>query len=120
MVSDLVSVLPQEEADPPIYKLWRNEIIRNSPERLQVLNPHRGELHGVEALNIELQSVLTNDLIDRVGEVDGITLNDKVIQIQNRTSRRGLWDFGFAVGNARKVELLHGELGYVETTNLYR
>src|SRR3546814_4947215 len=68
MVSDLVSVLPQEEADPPIYKLWRNEIIQNSPERLQVLTPHRGELHGVEALNIELQSVLTNDLIDRRSE----------------------------------------------------
>src|SRR3546814_6181434 len=49
MVSDLVSVLPQEEADPPIYKLWRNEIIQNSPERWQVLTPNRGELHGVEA-----------------------------------------------------------------------
>src|SRR3546814_12742446 len=77
MVSDLVSVLPQEEADPPIYKLWRNEIIQNSPERLQVLTPHRGELHGVEALNIELQSVLTNDLIDRVGAVDGLTLRSE-------------------------------------------
>src|SRR3546814_4754200 len=114
MVSDLVSVLPQEEADPPIYKLWRNEIIQNSPERLQVLTPHRGELHGVEALNIELQSVLTNDLIDRVGAVDGITLNDKVIQIQNRTSRRGLWAFDFSVGKARQVELFNGEIGYVE------
>src|SRR3546814_7489555 len=86
MVSDLVSVLPQEEADPPIYKLWRNEIIQNSTERLQVLTPHRGELHGVEALNIELQSVRTNDLIDRVGAVDGIPLTAKVIQSENRKS----------------------------------
>lgn len=120
VVSDLVSVLPRDEADAPIYKLWRNEIIRNSPERLQVLTPHRGELHGVEALNTELQSILTNDLIDRVGAVDGITLNDKVIQIQNRTSRRGLWAFDFALGKARQVELFNGEIGYVEPHNFDR
>lgn len=120
LVSDLISVLPQEETDQPIYKLWRNEIIKNSPERLQVLTPHRGELHGVESLNIELQSVLTNNIIDRVGAVDGVTLNDKVIQIQNRTSRRGLWAFDFALGKARQVELFNGEIGYVEPHNFDR
>lgn len=120
LVSDLVSVLPQQTSDEPIYKLWRNEIIQNSSERLQVLTPHRGELHGVEALNIELQSVLTNDLFDRVGAVDGITLNDKVIQIQNKTSRRGLWAFDFALGKARQVELFNGEIGYVEPHNFDR
>lgn len=120
LVADLVSVLPSDTADEPIYKLWRNEVIENSPERLQVLTPHRGELHGVEALNYELQSVLTNDLIDRVGAVDGITLNDKVIQIQNRTSRCGLWAYDFDLARARQVELFNGEIGYVGPHNFDR
>lgn len=120
LVTDLISVLPRQAADEPIYKLWRNEIIQNSPERLQILTPHRGELHGVEALNVELQSVLTNDLIDRVGAVDGVTLNDKVIQIQNRTSRRGLWAYDFDLKKSRQVELFNGEIGYVEPHNFDR
>ncbi len=119
-VSDLISALPQQAADEPVYKLWRNEIIQNSPERLQVLTPHRGELHGVEALNIELQSVLTNDLIDRVGAVDGITLNDKVIQVRNRTSSRGIWAYDFDLGKPRQVELFNGEIGYAEPHNYDR
>ena len=120
LVSDLVSALPKQAEDEPVYKLWRNEITQNNPERLQVLTPHRGELHGVEALNIELQSVLTNDLIDRVGAVDGITLNDKVIQTRNRTSSRGIWAYDFDLGKARQVELFNGEIGYAEPHNFDR
>src|SRR3546814_8506031 len=47
-------------------------------------------------------------------------MNDKVIQIQNRTSRRGLWAFDFSVGKARQVELFNGEIGYVEPHNFDR
>ncbi|MDD1498566.1 AAA family ATPase [Agrobacterium sp. CNPSo 3708] len=120
LVADIVSVLPENSDEDQVYKLWRNEVMQNKPERLQVLTPHRGELHGVDALNIELQSILTNDLINRVGAVDGITLNDKVIQIQNRTSRRGIWAYDFALGKSRQVELFNGEIGYVEAHNFDR
>src|SRR3546814_20716843 len=44
MVSDLVSVLPQEVAGPTIYNLWRNEIIQNSPNRCPLLTPPRSTL----------------------------------------------------------------------------
>jgi len=58
--------------------------------------------------------------MDRIGAIDGITLNDKVIQIQNRTSRRGLWAYDFDQKKARKVELFNGEIGYVEPHNFDR
>ncbi|MDE1467159.1 ATP-dependent DNA helicase [Aurantiacibacter sp. D1-12] len=120
LIEDLVAALPASDGEEPIYKLWRKEVMQNRPERLQVLTPHRGELHGVDALNVALQSVLTNDLMDRVGAVDGVTLNDKVIQVQNRTSRRGLWAYDFDKNKLRKVELFNGEIGYVEAHNFDR
>ncbi len=120
ILADLTAVLPAGDAGDPLYKIWRKEVMLNRPERLQVLTPHRGEMHGVDALNVKLQSVLTNDLMDRIGAIDGITLNDKVIQIQNRTSRRGLWAYDFGQKKARKVELFNGEIGYVESHNFDR
>jgi exodeoxyribonuclease V alpha subunit len=120
LIADFTAVLPGGADEQQLYKLWRNEIMQNNPERLQVLTPHRGELHGVDALNAELQSVLTNNLFERVGAVDGITLNDKVIQIQNRTSRRGLWAYDFEQKKTRKVELFNGEIGYVDSLKFDR
>lgn len=120
LIADLTAALPANDDDQPLYKVWRKEVMLNKPERLQVLTPHRGEMHGVDALNVELQSVLTNDLMDRIGAIDGITLNDKVIQIQNRTSRRGLWAYDFDQKKSRKVELFNGEIGYVESHNFDR
>ncbi|WP_242115564.1 AAA family ATPase [Sphingomonas lacusdianchii] len=120
ILADLTAMLPPGDDGDPLYKSWRNEVMQNRPERLQVLTPHRGELHGVDALNVKLQSVLTNNLMDRVGALDGITLNDKVIQIQNRTSRRGLWAYDFDQKKACKVELFNGEIGYVEPHNFDR
>jgi len=120
ILADLTAALPPGDEGDPLYKIWLNEVRQRQPERLQVLTPHRGETHGVDALNMELQSVLTNDLMDRIGAIDGITLNDKVIQIQNRTSRRGLWAYDFDQKKARKVELFNGEIGYVELHNFDR
>lgn len=120
LISGLEAALGDKPNDVPVYKLWRSEIMGGNPERLQVLTPHRGELHGVEALNAELQSYLTNDLMDRVGAIDGITLNDKVIQIRNRTSSRGIWAYDFDQKKSRQVELFNGEIGYVEPHNFDR
>ena len=58
--------------------------------------------------------------MDRIGAIDGVTLNDKVIQVQNRTSRRGLWAYDFDQKKSRKVELFNGEIGYVEAHNFDR
>ena len=120
LIVDLTASLPASDGEEPVYKVWRKEVMQNRPERLQVLTPHRGEMHGVDALNVALQSVLTNDLMDRIGAIDGVTLNDKVIQVQNRTSRRGLWAYDFDEKKSRKVELFNGEIGYVEAHNFDR
>src|SRR5260221_8346556 len=39
---------------------------------------HRGELHGVEALNEACQIRIAENVISKIGAVDGITLFDKV------------------------------------------
>jgi len=117
LVTDLVAELPEADEGSEYYKRWRKEVLENDPGRLQILTPHRGELHGVESLNVELQHVLTNDLMDRVGALDGITLNDKVIQITNRTGRKRIWSYNSSDRKAEKIELFNGEIGYANLHN---
>lgn len=108
------------EDDNNSGKAWFNELRTNGPERLQILTPHRGELHGVEALNMTMQSYFTKDNMDKLGAVDGITVNDKVIQTKNRSSRNGLWAYDADVSKARKTDIFNGEIGYVEPHNFDR
>ena len=99
---------PAEHERP--YQLWR-EALKEDPTAFQVLTPHRGELHGVEALNDACQSRVAKALIDRVGAVDGITVFDKVIQYRNRPRSNMIWGYDWNTKQAVQVEVFNGEIG---------
>lgn len=109
-----------KDVDVEVWQIWQDEVYNNRPERIQILSPHRGELHGIEATNLDLQSFLTNDLMKRVGAIDGITLNDKVIQYRNRPKSRPIWAYNFGSKKAEQVEIFNGEIGFVNLHNFDR
>ena len=95
------------------YEIWR-AALGDDPTAFQVLTPHRGELHGVEALNEACQDRIAKFVIDRVGAVDGITLFDKVIQTRNRPKSNPIWGYESTKRQKIKVELFNGEIGTVQ------
>lgn len=94
------------------YQIWR-EALSADPTAFQILTPHRGELHGVEALNEVCQGRISKFIIERIGAVDGITLCDKVIQIRNRPKSDPIWAYNGATRKKLKVEVFNGEIGTV-------
>jgi hypothetical protein len=94
------------------YEVWR-EVLTEDPTSIQILTPHRGELHGVEALNEVCQGRISKFIIDRVGAIDGITLQDKVIQIRNRPRSNPIWAYDASTKKKLTVEVFNGEIGMV-------
>ena len=95
------------------FQVWR-DALSTDPTAFQILTPHRGELHGVEALNEVCQSRISKFTMDRIGTVDGITLSDKVIQIRNRPKSNPIWAYDAAARKKLKVEVFNGEIGTVQ------
>ncbi len=77
--------------------LWYNAL-RKTPTAYQILTPHRGEMHGVEAINAACQKRIAESIISTIGSVDGITLHDKVIQVRNHS----------------KLKIFNGDIGVVK------
>ncbi len=98
------------------YELWRTAFDWK-PEKYQVLTPHRGELHGVEALNEAVQDRVAAGVMHRYGLLDGITLYDKVIQYRNRPQSNPIWAYNFNARRAERVEVFNGEIGFVQKHN---
>jgi exodeoxyribonuclease V alpha subunit len=98
------------------FELWR-AAFEWKPEKYQVLTPHRGELHGVEALNESIQKRVATGVISRYGLLDGITLYDKVIQYRNRPQSNPIWAYNFSTGRPERVEVFNGEIGFVQKHN---
>ncbi|MBW7850623.1 MAG: AAA family ATPase [Rhodospirillales bacterium] len=98
------------------YELWRTAFDWK-PEKYQVLTPHRGELHGVEALNEAVQDRVAAGVMHRYGLLDGITLYDKVIQYRNRPQSNPIWAYNFNARKAERVEVFNGEIGFVQQHN---
>jgi hypothetical protein len=48
----------------------------------------------------------------RLRQVDGIALNDKVIQVRNRPRSRPMWAYNYKPGKNQKVEVYSGEIGF--------
>jgi len=101
------------DADKQPYQVWR-DALNDNPTAFQILTPHRGELHGVEALNEACQTRIAKFVIDRVGAVDGVTLFDKVIQTRNRTKSNPIWAYDSAKRRKVQVEVFNGEIGTVK------
>ena len=99
--------------DRPPYRIWR-DALGGDPTAYQILTPHRGEMHGVEAINEACQMRKAEFVISRVGGVDGITLFDKVIQVRNRPRSNPIWAYNAASREKLKVEIYNGEIGVVQ------
>lgn len=95
------------------YEIWR-DALEDDPTAFQILTPHRGELHGVEALNEACQKRRADFVMSRVGCVDGVTLFDKVIQIRNRPSSNRIWAYRRASREKLKIKIFNGEIGVVQ------
>jgi exodeoxyribonuclease V alpha subunit len=104
---------PVTPSEPP-YKVWR-AALNDDPTAFQILTPHRGALHGVEALNEACQTRIAKGVIDRVGAVDGITLFDKVIQVKNRPKSNMIWAYDAGTKKNIEVEVFNGQIGTVGT-----
>jgi hypothetical protein len=100
-------------ADAPPYLVWRGGF-EDDPTAYQILTRHRGELHGVEALNEACQTRIAENLISRIGAVDGITLFDKVIQVRNRPKSNPIWAYKASTREKLTVEVYNGEIGVAQ------
>ncbi|MER8983694.1 ATP-dependent RecD-like DNA helicase [Mesorhizobium sp. M0843] len=94
------------------YQIWR-EALEGDPTAYQILTPHRGEMHGVEALNEACQKRIADAVIAKIGAIDGITMFDKVIQFRNRPKSNPIWAYDSAKRENVKVEVFNGEIGVV-------
>ena len=100
-----------QDPDKP-YKLWRSAT-EWQPDRYQILTPHRGELHGVEALNSAVQEHVSSAAVRRYGTLSGITLFDKVIQVRNRSRSNRIWAYDVDAKRRERVEIYNGQIGFV-------
>ncbi|HSH86990.1 MAG TPA: AAA family ATPase [Methylophilus sp.] len=94
------------------HELW-DKAYNWKPEYAQVLSPYRGELYGIEALNLVVQQKKSGELIQRKGSLDGITLFDKVIQIRNRTVSDPIYSYDYKTKRVQQCDVFNGELGFV-------
>ena len=102
-----------EIADPDEpWKLWRSAM-EWRPERYQILTPHRGEMHGVEALNSAVQDHVSAAVVQGFGALGGITLFDKVIQVRNRSRSNSIWAYDRNTKRREPIEIYNGQIGFV-------
>ena len=100
-----------QDPDKP-YKLWRSAT-EWQPDRYQVLTPHRGEMHGVEALNSAIQDRVSAEAVRRYGTLSGVTLFDKVIQVRNRSRSNPIWAYDLDARRRERIEIFNGQIGFV-------
>jgi len=99
----------QEQSDS---QKW-GKALQGNINCFQILSPVRGELYGTESINKSVQVFKSQYWLKR-GEVDGITLFDKVIQIVNRPQSRALKGYDFDRRETRQdIEIFNGEIGSV-------
>lgn len=112
MTADMGEDSGADPATMPFYKLW-DKAFNWRPEYSQVLSAYRGELHGIEALNLAIQAHKSGDLIKRKGALDGVALFDKVIQIRNRTVSDPIYGYDLQTKRVDQCDVFNGELGFV-------
>lgn len=112
MSADMAEDAGVDPTSLPFHKLW-DKAYNWRPEYAQVLSPYRGELYGIEALNLVIQQHKSGSLLQRNGALDGITLFDKVIQIRNRSSSDPIYGYNFKTKRVDQCDVFNGELGFV-------
>ncbi|WP_216854839.1 AAA family ATPase [Burkholderia sp. L27(2015)] len=112
MRADMAEDVGIDSSSVPFFELW-DKAYDWRPEYAQVLSPYRGELYGIEALNLAVQLHKSGDLIKRKGTLDGIALFDKVIQIRNRTLSDPIFGYDLRTQRIGQCDVFNGELGFV-------
>jgi exodeoxyribonuclease V alpha subunit len=84
------------------------------PEYMQVMSPYRGEQFGTENLNNILQALINGRWTESIGQLDGVTLFDKVIQYRNRSGRVQVWARNTKVRENERINIYNGQLGFVK------
>ena len=112
LIEAVEAKMESEGGDKEPHTVWR-DALEGDPSAFQILTPHRGEMHGVEALNEACQKRRSDFVMSRVGCVDGVTLFDKVIQIRNRPKSNPIWAYRSATRENVEVEVFNGEIGVV-------
>ena len=101
----------EDNRDKSDTQKWGNAL-RQNINCFQILSPVRGELHGTESINQNIQAFKSEYWLNK-GAVDGITLFDKVIQVVNRPRSRPLRGYDFDKRETCEVEIFNGEIGSV-------
>ncbi len=98
------------------FELWQAAFRYNGemrPEYQQVISPYRGEQFGIEHINKVLQKHARGRLLER-GNLAGIALFDKVIQVINRSRSASISCYNIQTRKSERVEVYNGELGFVK------
>ena len=98
------------------YELWNSVFKKDGvdyPEALQIISPYRGELFGTENINKIIQRHKGGWLLDKKGQLGGITYFDKVIQIVNRPKSNPIRAYCCTTKKNEKIEVFNGEIGLV-------
>ena len=110
--AEMVSHTDEAQDPEKPYKLWR-AATKWRPDSYQILTPHRGELHGVEALNSAVQDRVSAAAVRAYGTLSGITLYDKVIQVRNRSRSNPIWAYNRNTKRREPIEIYNGQIGFV-------
>ncbi|MDO9140028.1 MAG: AAA family ATPase, partial [Methylobacter sp.] len=92
-------------------QVWGNRL-KDDVNVMQILSPVRGELHGTESINQKVQQFKSEYWLKK-GYVDGITMFDKVIQINNRPPSNPITAYNYNTKKEEKIEVFNGEIGAV-------
>jgi exodeoxyribonuclease V alpha subunit len=113
LVADVKTDKGPAQDGTPAWQFWKTAFDDNkNPERMQVLSPYRGEVHGTEALNLVLQRVVQERDAAELRQIDGIALGDKVIQVRNRPRSKAIWAYNWKTKTNERVEVYNGEMGF--------
>ncbi len=88
---------------------------RKRADYYQILSPYRGEPFGTENLNKVVQQFANKWSLQK-GNLSGVAMFDKVIQVVNRPQSNPVWAFNQATKKSEKINVYNGEIGFAEPT----
>lgn len=109
-----------DELETKLVEAIKKDMITDKSDDLmkyQVISPYRGELFGTDHLNTVLQSALNGYNIEKKGNLNGITIFDKVIQYINRSGKKAYNGYNMKDKVSERVDVFNGEMGKARVHN---
>ena len=114
LIADMEEDTGQTFEPQAAHKLWATAAKGTSnhwrPDYHQIITPYRHEDFGTEAINLRIQKEARSGGLDRVGQLAGLTLFDKVLQYRNRGSSDSIWAYNSDTRENEQVNIFNGEL----------